>query len=493
MTRPADAWDEEADYVVVGTGAAGATAGFDLARAGRDVVLVEEGGWFRREDFRPDLYSALSRLWRDFGVQVALGRAMFPVAQGCCVGGSTTINTAIMHRLSRDTWEAWAADDGIRRGLPWEDLERAAETIEHGLGVRANVADRLPSLPLAAALDRLGWAYRAMPRAAPGCQETRRCLQGCPSGGKWSLERSFVPAALEAGARLLTGCRVVRVLRDGDAAAGIEAVRGHREPAIGSRRVRVRARRAVLIAAGAVHSPLLLKASGLRSPHLGRHFQCHIGTNVLAEFERPAAEIDGLGMGCEVRHPADIKFSSIQSTPPEIRFSYVPYVGRDLVSLIQRAERIAAWNTSLPCSSEGSVSRSPFGGATIRITPARADYERVRTGIAGLARLFFELGAVAVYPQIHGVPPRLGEPADLAAVTAASLEPRSYQLNCSHIFGTCRMASAGSDGVVDPSFQVHGTPGLYVIDASVFPSPVGTNPQEAIMTLARHAVSRLLA
>lgn len=487
---PSREWDEEADFIVVGSGAAGATAGLDLARAGREVVLLEEGGWFRQPDFRPDFYSALSRLWRDFGGQAARGRSVFPVAQGCCVGGSTTINTAIMHRMPRDVWEVWTRDAGLREQLPWDQIEEAGEAIESDLSVRANLEAILPGLPLSASLDRLGWRYRAMPRAATGCQSSTRCLQGCPSGGKWSLEKSFVPAAVEHGARVVARCRVDRVLIEAGRAVGVEAELHAEEGA--RRRYRARARRGVVVAAGAVHSPLLLQRSGLRNPHIGRHFLCHIGTNVVAEYERPTAAIEGPSMGYEVLHASGLKFSSIQSTPPEILVGNVPSVGADLVALLRRIDRLCLWNTSFRCSTEGDVRRSLVGGPRIRLTPSAADIASARAGVGHLAELLFAAGAVAVHPGINGIPRTLTSPDQIGVVASASLDPRDYALNCSHLFGTCRLASRASDGAVAPSFQTHEVTSLYVVDASVFPTATGVNPQQSIMALARHAVRGIL-
>lgn len=484
------AWEQEADYVVVGSGAAGATAFVDLARAGADVLLLEEGGWFRREDFAPDLFSGLSRLFRDFGGQVATGRSAFPVAQGCCVGGSTVINGAVMHRLPSAIWQEWSADLALRDALAWVDLEDAAASLERDLGVGRNLAAVLPELPMSHTLERLGWRYQAMARSAPGCQQTNRCGTGCPSGGKWSMERSLVPEALEHGGRLRARCRVERILRSGSGATGVLA--RVRE---GSRveRVRIRARRAVLLAAGAVHSPLLLRRSGLRSAHIGRHFQCHAGGNVVAEFSRPAAEIQGASLGYEVFPAPGIKLSSIQATPPEIVLGNVPAVGRELSSLLRRFDRIALWNTSVRCTAEGTVRGPWLGLPRIRFTPGRADLEQLRNSTFHLARLLFEAGAQVVYPGIAGIERRLTEPRAIDEIQRAPLDPRSYVLNVSHVFGTCRMAGDAARGVVAPSFRTHEVPGLYVIDASVFPTNLGTNPQLAIMTLARHATRRILA
>jgi choline dehydrogenase-like flavoprotein len=489
-----DAWDEEADFVVVGSGAAGATAALDLTRAGADVLVLEEGGWFTRPDFRPDLYSSLSRLWRDFGGQVATGRAAFPIAQGRCVGGSTVINAATMHRLPRAIWEEWATDPAIREGLPWSALEEAAASLERDLGIARNIEPMLGELAMTRTLERLGWEYQAQARAAPGCRHTNRCLQGCPSGGKLSLERAMIPEAVERGARIRPHRRAERIVCEGGVATGVEV--GHRDgpgPFSRTRRSRIRARRAVLLAAGVVHSPLVLRRSGLRNPHIGRHFQCHVGGSVVAEFATPVAAIEGPSLGYEIFQFPGLKLNSVQPTPPEILLGNVPVVGRELVALLRRIDHVAVWNSSIRCGVEGRVRGRWLGLPQIALTPGSDDLERIRTSAYHLAHLLFEAGASRVYPGIQGIPRTLTDPASIEAIHGAPLDPRSYALNVSHLFGTCRMAGDASRGVVAPDFRTHEVDRLFVIDASVFPTNVGTNPQLAVQTLAREAARRVLA
>ena len=488
------AWDAEAEFVVIGSGAAGATATLDLARAGADVLVLEEGGWYTREDFEPDLYSSLSRLWRDFGGQVAAGRAAFPVAQGRCVGGSTVINAATMHRLPRPIWETWAEDPELRRGLPWAELEEAAASLERDMGIRRNLEPMLGELSMTRTLDRLGWEYQAQARAAPGCQHTNRCLQGCPSGGKLSLERAMMPEALERGARVQAQRRAERILRSDGRAVGVEVSHtGSNDRGRRRQRSRIRATRAVLLAAGAVHSPLLLRRSGLRSPHIGRHFQCHVGGSVIAEFAEPVAGIEGPSLGYEIFQFPGLKLNSVQPTPPEILLGNVPAVGPELVRLLERVDHIAVWNSSIRCEAEGRVGGRWLGLPRIGLTPGPADVERIRTSAFHLSHLLFEAGATTVYPGIQGIPRKLTDPGSIGVIHEAPLDPRSYGLNVSHIFGTCRMAGDPAGGVVAPDFGSHELPGLFVIDASVFPTNIGTNPQLAVQTLARQAVRGILA
>src|SRR4051794_14282422 len=76
--------EDAADYVVIGSGAAGATAALHLAQAGFSVIIIEEGPWVRTREFGADVYPALKHMFREMGTNMALGRAMFPIMQGRC-------------------------------------------------------------------------------------------------------------------------------------------------------------------------------------------------------------------------------------------------------------------------------------------------------------------------------------------------------------------------------------------------------------------------
>ena len=73
----------------------------------------------------------------------------------------------------------------------------------------------------------------------------------------------------------------------------------------------------------------------------------------------------------------------------------------------------------------------------------------------------------------------------------APLDPRAYSLVMTHLFGGCRAGRDAATSVVDPTLKVHGVDGLYVMDASVFPTNTGVNPQHSIMSIATVAATRL--
>jgi choline dehydrogenase-like flavoprotein len=486
-------WDSEADFIVVGTGAAGATAGMVLAEARQDILLLEEGGWYQTKDFTEDLFSTMAHLLRDFGAQVAYGRSVFPVMQASCVGGTTVINGAIVHRLPHQVYREWAKDRAIAKGLEWDNLERSALTIERDLGIKANLGPLLSGLPVTNALKRLGWRHQAMVRNAPECQHTGRCLQGCPSGGKLSMERSYIPRALTAGARLRARCRVERILIEQHRAVGVMACeRLDPKEDGGSRRLYFRARRGVVLAAGAVHTPLLLLRSGIRNPQIGRHFQCHPGTAVVALFDRPTVELEGPPMGHEILEFEGIKLAS-QTLPLELLPARLPACGRELTELLGRAKYLSAWTCTIKSTAEGTVKPSWGGRAHIRFTPSPEDMGCLRMATGLLSKFLFELGARTVYPGVWGLPAQLTSPDQLDLIERASLDPRDHSIVAGHLFGTCRLGSDPRRSVVGPDFQVHGIHGLSVIDASMFPSNIGVNPQHSIMALAMCAAEKMLA
>jgi choline dehydrogenase-like flavoprotein len=480
--RPHAAIGPRADYVVVGSGAAGATVALDLARAGRDVVVLEEGPWLTTPDFPTDLYSALRDLWRDFGAQLAMGRSVIPVLQGRCVGGSTVINGAIVHRLPRTVWERWAErDPNLAEALPWKAIEEAAESLERDLQVVAKLASGLEQLPMHQALGRLGWQHSAMVRNAPGCMHSGHCLLGCPTGGKWSMDRSFIPTASELGARVRPDVRAARVLFEGARAVGVKTAGGET----------IMARRAVVIAAGVVHTPLLLQASGVRHADLGAHFQCHLSSAVVGRYAGSAAAVEGPPMGLEVLHFPEVKLAT-QSVPHEMLALRLPVHGGSLRELLARADRLGAWTATVRSEAEGTVSGC-LDHPRIRFTPGPRDMSRIRFGAARLVEILLAAGAEVVYPQIVGLPEILREREEAALVERGPTDPRCYALATSHLFGTCRIGTDPSESVVGPDFRVHGRDALYVADASLFPTATGVNPQHAIMALARLAARRLVA
>src|SRR5262249_1423857 len=122
--------------------------------------------------------------------------------------------------------------------------------------------------------DKLGIPMKPMRRNTNGCRGAARCNFGCPHGAKLSVDVSFLPMAVRRGARVLSGALVAGIGITGGRAGGVRGrfLDGRSgEPGV---RFEIRAKM-VIVACGTLHTPLLLRRSGLDSPHVGRHVTLH--------------------------------------------------------------------------------------------------------------------------------------------------------------------------------------------------------------------------
>ncbi|RZO59850.1 MAG: GMC oxidoreductase, partial [Sandaracinaceae bacterium] len=125
----------EADYVVVGSGAGGAAAAVQLARGGAEVAIVEAGAWRDPADYPVTAYGAMRDLLDDWGSQIARGRALWPVVQARCVGGTTVVNSAICVRTPGDIFEQWKRERGLPERALSERVWAHQDTVERELCV----------------------------------------------------------------------------------------------------------------------------------------------------------------------------------------------------------------------------------------------------------------------------------------------------------------------------------------------------------------------
>jgi choline dehydrogenase-like flavoprotein len=140
---------------------------------------------------------------------------------------------------------------------------------------------------------------------------------------------------------------------------------------------------------------------------------------------------------------------------------------------------------------EGRIRPSRLFGDHVSYDLSTQDMDRVRRGMRHLCEMHFLAGATEVVTGVYGLPEVLRSPDQLALFDSAPLDPRAYSMVASHLFGGCRAGSDPRTSVVDPYLKVHGTEGLHVMDASVFPTNTGVNPQHSIMAIATVAAERL--
>lgn len=486
--------DEEVEFVVVGSGAGGAAAAVTLARGGAKVAIVEAGAWRDPADYPESAYGAMRDLLDDWGAQVTMGRALWPIVQAKTMGGTTVVNSAICVRTPDDIFTSWEKKFGLS-GL--RDPILAAETRIEGDLSREEVpiASRGRSNLLAKkGGDAMGWSdSHYIHRYTRDCAGTGQCLQGCKRGRKQSTNITWVPEVLARGNLILSSAPVDRVTIEGDRATGVVGRFVHPQTRRKGTRFRVRARKAVVVAASVTQSPVLLMRSGLSMRALGENFRAHPGTGVFGVYDEPVDMNIGATQGwasTTFREKPGLKLETL-SIPLELVASRFAGGGTELVRRMERYRHVAMWCHAVRAESVGRVGRSLLGNPVVRYTLDEADMLRFRQGMVLLAKQHVAAGAKSVLPGIAGVPFELAAD-EIDRLEDAPLDPRCYIAILSHLFGGCVMGSDPGSSVVDASGRVHGIRGLVVADASVIPTNLGVNPQHTIMGLATVFAERLL-
>jgi choline dehydrogenase-like flavoprotein len=472
---------ERCQVVIVGTGAGGAPLASELAEEGLDVLLLEEGVSPSREHYHGPLHDRIARGFRNGGGFPTMGTPAMPVLVGWGVGGSTTVSNGTCFRAPPEVLRRWRTLDGIALG----EMDDHYRHVERALGV-GPVPEPLmgtSSRLLAEACRRLGWEGRAVDRYAPACQGSGTCCFGCPTGAKSSAELSFVPWALRRGARLKTGARVDRVRIEGGRATGVEAtVRG----ADGQqRRLFVRAD-VIVLAGGALFTPLLLARSGVKGHHVGRNLHLQPCVKLMASMPEPVDPERGVpqAYGTEAFRDRGILLLGIQ-VPAAVGASSMPGFGAAHARRMEGYASVASLVAVVRDEASGRVLAGPGGAPVVRYDLGAAELGRVRFALERMGEALLEVGARELILPTFAPRTVTREQgvnhlrASARAIPAADLSLVSY-----HPMGSCRMATDPRAGVVDPLHQVHGVGRLLVCDASVLPSALGVNPQLTIMALA---------
>jgi choline dehydrogenase-like flavoprotein len=488
--------DLSCEVLVIGTGAGGAAAGTELAKAGKKVLFLEAGGAYFKKHFQSrKLTWTLRHVYQNKGLQLALGKTPILLVAGRCVGGSTVLNSGIAFKPPKERLEEYARLTGDDAWSP-EAMAPFVDEIWTRVGVfptPPNIGRRNNAL-LQLGLERLGFPNAPMDRNAPGCVGCGVCHMGCPSGGKASVDRSLLPEAINHGAEILTHCEVRSLLMEGGAAKG--AIAEIRDPETDEliREVTVRADR-VLVAGSAVRSPLLLMEAGLGGPEVGKHLAIHPGVGAFGDFEEPVQMWNGVPQGYYGHDPEQpsVTFETANMGPGEVH----TLLGGPGVQGADRAlgyKHLACGGSMLRDDGIGTVSGDPRA-PSIRYNLSDRDVAELRRATKTLVRLYFAAGARQVAPFVHPLRFYDNEAEALEAIDRVKVSTDFARVHGSHPHGTCRMGpeTGESRGVCGPDGHVWGAKELYVVDGSVFPTTLGVNPQISIMAFALQIARRMHA
>jgi choline dehydrogenase-like flavoprotein len=469
----------QADAAIVGSGAGGAAVAAELSKQGMKVVVLEEGRSFAPADLVSKPSWAFRHLYAGRGVMMGKGKVIVPLAAGRAVGGSTFVNSAICFRAQDHVLREWERDFGStwtpERLAPFfDEVEKALEVQK----VHPSIA-RNNSLVFKRGAEKLGLDGDFISRNAPGCVGCGVCQLGCPIGGKGSVDKNLLPAAIEHGADVYSELRARDLRVERGVVKGLTAeILDPDDGAAGA--LEVEAER-VFLCAGALGTPQILQRNSLcnQSGQVGENLHVHPGQAAAAIFDEEIRYWDGVTQGYYV-HMEDAILETFTGTP-ELFWAALPLGQMNL----RRLKHAASAGCMIRDRGAGRV-RYAGEGRLPDIDYELADEDRLRfiRGARELARIYFAAGAHTSFPLFNpGVEPAHTLDEALAqlpdSLPATRLNPYG-----SHPQSTCRMSADPRRGVCKPDGETHEVKNLFIADGSLFPTALGVNPQITILALA---------
>ncbi len=506
---------ESADVCVVGSGCGGASLAAVLAEQGRSVVLLEQGGYYTKDDFDQRELNMLAKIDGGRGLH-ASDDVSISLTYGNNVGGASVHYWADSYRTPADRLLEWRDEFGIR-GHSEAALAPHFDQIERDLNVHPasdEYANKM-NLLVERGARQLGWHVARVPQARKACRASGHCMQGCAYDAKQSQLVTYVPRAVAAGARLYSDLRAERLEWTGrkiSALVGRVLDRGTGRPRGPTLRIEARA---FVIAAGGYGTPDFLLRQGLKAqlPELGEHLFVNPCPMVHAIFDDDIIQWRNIPAAWGVEEFRLARYQGprrLFGRPSQSRYleggylfmpnqlqpgmlgAVLPGIGRTNAELMRQLPKLGGTICWIDDVEPGRI-RIDGGRRRVEMPLGGGNGERLRDAWKKQAQLLFTVGAKQVL---------FGDAQDTridradqieTAVRRLSIRAGRNVLAAPHPGGGARMGASARDSVVDEEHRVHGFDNLFVSDPSVFPSPPSVDPSLTILAFSRVAAAAVAA
>ena len=463
------------DTLVVGSGPGGAMTAALLAEAGVDVVLVEEGEKHPIDARQDHSLAQMDQKWRSGGLTVALGSPKVSYVEGRCLGGASESNAGLYHPPIDAVLDGWASRFGIS-DFGAEVLGPHLDAVVEQIGVSKRPDGFSPASDrLAEGAEAMGWRWTEI-------QRFWRYPGGDQVGERRSMSETLVPRAVAAGARVLTGTRIDRIVRRGRRAVAARGVGPSGEA------VTIDFKN-VVVCAGAVQTPRLLRNSGWT--HVGDGLTLNPMVRIVARFpERVNVPIFGVPVVQIEEFKPQLTIGCSYSAPPHLAM-WLEGTASELRRNLEDWERMAVFYVKACGQGAGSVRTTPvFGDALVRYKVAQDDYTVMGQGLVKLAQALLAAGATEVHSPLTGAPPLTT--ASQADQLASVLSPKTASFSAIHLHSTVRMGDRAAGCGADSFGRLYDADNVCVNDSSLLPTSPGVNPQGTILAVARRNTLRWL-
>ncbi len=504
LGQPQSITQDRFDLVIIGSGAGGGVAAEILSQSGLRVAIVEEGPLKTQQDFKLNEASAYPDLYQEAASRKTIDKSI-AILQGRSVGGSTTVNWTSSFRTPPQVLDHWQSEFGIQELSP-QELEPWFKRMEQRLSIQPWVVPpNANNQTLFDGAQALGWHAAAIPRNVRGCANLGYCGLGCPLNAKQSMLVTTIPQALQQGARLYSNAYCETVKHQGDKVSSVILRGVNRQGKPTDTQLELHCD-TVILSAGAMGSPAILMRSKLPDPEnlIGKRTFLHPVAASIARMKHVVDPYygapqsiysdeflwrDGLSgkMGYKLEVPP---------IHPVLGSTLIPMHGKLHSEFLQQLPylhaSLALLRDGFHQASQGGTVLLDGSGRPLLDYPLN-DYlwEGVKHAMQNMVELQFAAGAERVYPIHMDARWQLTYKQAHDLIDELTMRAVRAPLFSAHVMGGAAMGDDAKKSVVNSRGRLHQMQNLYVLDASIFPTSLGVNPQLTIYALSAKLASQL--
>ncbi|XWX04151.1 GMC family oxidoreductase [Aggregatilineales bacterium SYSU G02658] len=482
-----------ADVLVIGSGAGGGVAAAELAAAGFDVLIVEKGDYYPDAELTGDEVKSTQTLFDKRGALSTKDTTMMILA-GSTLGGGTTVNWSGSLRTPENVLQEWARDYGFE-GAVTPEYQASMDAVSRRVNVNTDECALNPNTALLVkGAEALSYPVEVIPRNVKGCEDCGYCGYGCSFGAKQGTLRTFLPDAVAHGARIVVRAEVRHITHEHGTATG--AVLDVTDRQGSTHRVTVKAK-AVVMAAGTINTPAILRRSGLTHHNIGAHVHLHPTTVIFSIFDEPVRTWQGASLTRVVKsfNNQDGKGYGvvIETAPahPGLTAAVMPWrSAADHKRLVAQMEHVGNLIIINRDFHGGRVSIDRHGQPVVEYQLHPYDRAHLQKGVLEAIKIHHAAGARQIFsPHNDATSYQAGNGRledFLQRVEAKGLKPNDFALLCAHQMSSCRIAASPQLGATRPDGQLWELKNCFVVDGSALPTATGVNPMLSILTLAHY-------
>jgi len=494
----------ETDVLIVGSGAGGGVVAGELSEAGYDVIVVEKGGNYNEGEFDGNELRGNELLYEKYGALASEDKSIMIMA-GSTLGGGTTVNWSASLRTPDYVLDEWKREYGFDAAVT-DDFQNSLDSISQRMNVStAESHVNANNHMLEVGCKAMNYHVDVIPRNVKGCEDCGFCSYGCSFGGKQGTAKTYLQDLQSRGGRIIVKADVRRVLHENGQATGAEVhvtdEQGH------ITKITIRAK-IVVVSAGSIHTPAVLKRSGLTNPHIGNNLKLHPVTAIfgifdneiqswhgvpMSRYSKEFSNLDGKGYGTTLE---------VAPTHPGLYALAFPWRNaRHHKMLISQMGHIANIIVLTRDYHGGRITVDKNGQPQVHYRLHDYDRKHLMQGVIGALRIYRGAGATKIFSPHNDVLvfDNENETSDSAfeaylnQVETKGLVPNAYPLFSAHQMASSRIAGSPDKGALKPTGETWEIKNLFVADGSALPTASGVNPMLTIMATSHHIAQHIKA